>query len=328
MVVGRSSFVRFRDETATRGFAAAHGNALGVAWGDADGDGRVDLAVASDELPGDLFRNAGGRFVEEGAASGTAYDSEGRVHAGMGLDWGDADGDLRSDLVVTTFWGEAKNLYRNEGGGLFRDIAARMDLARVARPYVGFGTKLFDLENDGDLDLVIANGHVADNAARLRQGDAYAQPTLLFRNDGGRLVDATRDGGPALATPIVGRAVCAGDLDNDGRVDLVVTNVEGAPLILRNQSASRGHWLRLTLRDRATPNRDGVGARVTVRAGGRRQMREVTTGGSYLAASDPRPHFGLRDAARVEEIVVRWPDGRVTRREDVAVDREIVVEAR
>lgn len=317
--------VRFRDETTARGFGAAHGNGLGVAWGDAEGDGRVDLAVANDELPGDLFRNSGGHFDEIGAASGTAYDGDGRVHAGMGIDWGDTNGDLRPDLVVTTFFGEAKTLYRNEGGGLFHDVSARTDLARVARPYVGFGAKFFDLENDGDLDLAVANGHVADNAARLRRGDSYAQPTLLFRNADGRLMDATRDGGPALTQPIVGRAVCAGDLDDDGRIDLVVTNVEGPPLLLRNQSEPRGQWVRVRLVDRASPNRDGVGARVIVQAGGRRQLREATTGGSYLAASDPRLHFGLGNVERAEEILVRWPDGRMTRRRDVAAGRELVI---
>jgi hypothetical protein len=317
--------IAFRDETAAWGFDAAHGNGLGVAWGDSDGDGRVDLAVANDELPGDLFRNAGDRFVEVGAASGTAYDAEGRVHAGMGIDWGDADGDLQPDLLVTTFWGETNSLYRNEGRALFRDVAAQSDLARAGRPYVGFGAKFFDLENDGDLDVAIANGHVADNAADLRRGDAYAQPTLLFRNDGGRFVDATRDGGLAFTRPIVGRALCAGDLDNDGRVDIVVTNVEGPPLLLRNRAEPRGHWLRVRLAGAASPNRDGVGARVTVQASGRRQAREVTTGGSYLAACDSRLHFGLGNAARADEIVVRWPDGRVTRRRDVAADREVVI---
>lgn len=318
--------LRFRDETGPRGLATAHGNGLGVAWGDYDDDGRVDLAVANDELPGDLFHNRGGRFVNVGVASGTAYDAEGRVHAGMGIDWGDLDGDGRLDLVVTTFWGETNNLYRNEGDGFFRDIAVQTPFARVGRAYVGFGVKFFDLDNDGDLDLVIANGHVADNADRLRRGDSYAQPTLLFRNDGGHFVDITREGGAAFTRPIVGRGVCVGDLDDDGRLDLIVTNVEGPPLLLRNRSGPRGNWLRVALLRHGSANQHGIGARVTVRAGGRAQRREATTAGSFLSASDPRLHFGLGDAASVEEIVVRWPDGKVSRRKNVPANRQITIE--
>jgi hypothetical protein len=386
---------RFRDETRARGLATAHGNALGVAFGDEDGDGWPDLAVANDELPGDLFHNrGGGRFANVGAASGTAYDADGRVHAGMGVDWGDLDNDGRLDLAVTTFWGEADCLYRNDGGGLFHDVAGETELARVGRPYVGFGVKFFDLDNDGDNDLVIANGHVADNADRLRRGDRYAQPTLLFRNDGGRFHDITAAAGPAFTRPIVGRAVCAGDLDDDGRVDLVITNLEGPPLLLRNRvpasrrdvgrvvgrptpAASRreaghsepakkageprfgraadsgggrppgeaaekgaepcGHWLEVSLSG-APPNRQAIGARVTVRAGQQLQVREVTTAGSYLSASDVRLHFGLGArgdgaSAAVDEITVRWPSRRGaaahgTRRRNVAADRRITLSER
>jgi enediyne biosynthesis protein E4 len=329
---------RFRDETQARGLATAHGNALGVAFGDEDGDGWPDLAVANDELPGDLFQNrGGGRFANVGAASGTAYDADGRVHAGMGVDWGDMDNDGRLDLAVTTFWGEADCLYRNDGSGLFHDVAGETELARVGRPYVGFGVKFFDQDNDGDQDLVIANGHVADNADRLRRGDRYAQPTLLFRNDGGRFHDITAAAGPAFTRPIVGRAVCAGDLDDDGRVDLVITNLEGPPLLLRNRSEPRGHWLEVSLAG-APPNRQAIGARVTVRAGQRVQVREVTTAGSYLSAGDVRLHFGLgargdATSAAVDEITVRWPSRRgaaahVTRRRHVAADRRITLSER
>jgi hypothetical protein len=345
---------RFRDETQARGLATAHGSALGVAFGDEDGDGWPDLAVANDELPGDLFRNRGGRFANVGAASGTAYDADGRVHAGMGVDWGDMDNDGRLDLAVTTFWGEADCLYRNDGGGLFHDIAGETELARIGRPYVGFGVKFFDQDNDGDNDLVTANGHVADNADRLRRGDRYAQPTLLFRNDGGRFHDITAAAGPAFTRPIVGRAVCAGDLDDDGRVDLVITNLEGPPLLLRNRvpasrrdvggseaaekgAEPRGHWLEVSLMG-APPNRQAIGARVTVRAGQQFQVREVTTAGSYLSAGDVRLHFGLGAdgdgaSAAVDEITVRWPSrngaaAHVTRRRHVAADRRITLSER
>jgi enediyne biosynthesis protein E4 len=329
---------RFRDETLARGLATAHGNALGVAFGDEDDDGWPDLAVANDELPGDLFHNrGGGRFANVGAASGTAYDADGRVHAGMGVDWGDLDNDGRLDLAVTTFWGEADCLYRNDGGGLFHDIAGETELARIGRPYVGFGVKFFDQDNDGDNDLVTANGHVADNADRLRRGDRYSQPTLLFRNDGGRFHDITAAAGPAFIRPIVGRAVCAGDLDDDGRLDLVITNLEGPPLLLRNRSEPRGHWLEVSLMG-APPNRQAIGARVTVRAGQQFQVREVTTAGSYLSAGDVRLHFGLGAdgdgaSAAVDEITVRWPSrngaaAHVTRRRHVAADRRITLSER
>src|SRR5438874_12541603 len=177
-------------------------------------------------MPGDLFHNEGGRFINVGSESGTAFNAASREQAGMGVDWGDYDGDGRLDLVVTTFQYEPTSLYHSEGRRMFRESAFPAGIGDVTLNRLGFGTKFFDTDNDGDLDLVQVNGHVQDNAARLFPGVTYAQSTLVFENLGnGRFRDVSAAAGPAFARPIVGRGLAAGDDDNDGRVDLLIPNL-------------------------------------------------------------------------------------------------------
>ena len=299
---------RFEDVTKTWGMATQAGKGLGVAFADFDGTGRLGFAVANDEMPGDLFQNtAAGRLENIGIASGTAYGADGDAHAGMGLDWGDADNDGQIDLFVTAFHNEPKSLYRNDGGGMFTDTSFSSGIGSASLPYLSFGCKFLDADNDGWLDLMIANGHVLDNIDKIER-TTYRQPTQLLRNQAGSFEDVTGQAGPDLSRPIVGRGLAVGDYDNDGRVDALVADSEGKPLLLHNEGAAKqGGWIGFTLRSKE--GRDAYGASVTVVSGGQKRVRQCHPGGSYLSSSDPRVHFGLGDATSVEAVLVRWPDG-------------------
>jgi enediyne biosynthesis protein E4 len=344
---------RFRDVTEAAGLADAHGNALGVAFGDYDGDGRVDLAVANDQLPGDLFHNEGARrsalgarreqampspsaerrapsaaFRNVGVASGIAYNAAGQAYAGMGIDWGDVDRDGRPDLVVTTYQHQPRCLYRQDRTGLFTDVAMSAGIGRATINTLAFGTRFLDVDNDGWLDVVFANGHVVDNIQQAEANVTYRQASQLFRNKGaaepGRFEEISARAGPDFTRPIVGRGLCAGDLDDDGRLDLLIVDAEGAPLLLRNEDPSGHHWLSLRLIGTRS-NRDAIGARVTLTAGGQSQTRACFTDGSYMSASDPRVHFGLGTAPRADAIVIRWPAGGLTTLRGVPADQTITV---
>jgi hypothetical protein len=322
---------QFIDETRRAGLAASYGKTLGVAAADYDGDGRVDLYLANDGMPGELFRNQGGRFVNVGVESNTAFNYESREQAGMGVDWGDYDGDGRLDLVVTTFQYEPTSLYHNKGSGIFREEGFAAGIGDPTLSRLGFGARFFDADNDGDLDLLQANGHVQDNVAQIVPGVAYAQSAQLFENMGGRrrgerirFRDVSGTAGAGITTPIVGRGLAVGDIDNDGDLDLLIANLEGAPRLLWNESPRRGHAVTLRLVGRRSP-RDGTGARVTLRAGGRLQTREAGTGGSYLSAGDPRVHFGLGTATTAESVTIRWPSGARQTLRSIPAGREVTV---
>lgn len=320
---------RFIDVTLRSGLHRATGKTLGVAFGDYDGDGDPDLYLANDRMAGDLFENQGTaagcpRFRNVGVDSGTAYNREGNAQSGMGVDWGDFDNDGRLDLFVGTFQGEPKSAYRNLGGGLFQEVSRPAGLA-PAWPYVTFGTCLLDADNDGWLDLFLANGHVLGPVERVDPAMAMAQPMRLFRNRGnGSFEDLSRAAGFGLAPRLIGRGAAAGDVDSDGRCDLLAVDLRGRACLLRNESRTGHHWLRVRLVGRRS-NRDGIGARATLVAGRLRQVREATTGGSYLAARDPRLLFGLGDWSGPVKLVVRWPAGGVSRLTIRQVDREIEV---
>jgi enediyne biosynthesis protein E4 len=317
---------RFADITHAAGLDAAHGKTLGVAVADYDGDGRIDLYLANDGMPGDLFHNLGGKFVDVGLESGTAFNHESREQAGMGVDWGDYDGDGLLDLLVTTFQYEPTSLYHNEGHGLFTEEGYAAGIGDASLSRLGFGARLFDADNDGDLELITANGHVQDNAARIFPGVTYAQPVQLFENLGERrFLDVSAAAGASLAKPIVGRGLAVGDYDNDGDLDVLIANLEGPPLLLRNDTPSTAHALTVRLQGRTAP-RDGTGARLTLRAGGRRQLREAGTGGSYLSAGDPRIHFGLGAAAAADSLTIRWPSGATETRAHVAAGNLTLIE--
>jgi hypothetical protein len=300
---------RFEDRTASSGLASCAGKTWGVAFADYNDDGRTDLYVANDQMPGNLYRNLGGwRFRDVGVASGTAYDAKGQVQGGMGVDWADFNGDGRLDLFVATYVRQIKELYKNEGGDLFLPVGSDVGLAQPALPYVTFGCGFFDANNDGVLDLLLTNGHVQDNAAILDASQSYPQPLQFFLGQpGGRFADVTATAGAPFATPMVGRGMAFSDYDRDGAVDALVVDLEGRARLLRNQAGDQhGHWLTVQL-DGGRRNSEGLGARVTVESGGRPQVREVTRTRSVLSASDPQAHFGLGGALQADRIRVRWP---------------------
>ena len=227
----------------------------------------------------------------------------------MGVSWGDYDRDGHPDLFVTTYARQDKMLYHSQGRGLFRPVSVEAGVAGPTQPYVAFGGGFFDADNDGYLDLLIANGHVRDNAAALDSSQSYRQPLQLLLNQrNGTFADVSTRAGAPFARRLVGRGVAFGDYDGDGRTDALVVDLEGRALLLHNETRPAGHWLDVRLAG-APHNPDGIGARITVETSEGRQTREVTRGGSVLSANDVTAHFGLGSAARVEAVRVRWPGG-------------------
>lgn len=269
---------------------------------------RPAIYLANDMMPGDLWVFRNGRYRNIGPESATAFDAQGHLQGGMGVDTGDYDNDGQLDLVVTTFFTQATSLYRNDGGGLFTVTSGPSGVGGPTMPYVGFGTAFVDLDNDGWQDLIIANGHVRDNVRQFDAAQDYPQPTQVFRNREGRFSECSAAAVPPEARRIVGRGLSVGDYNLDGRQDVLICDLEGRALLLENRSAA-GNWLAVRL-EGAGRNRSGLGARVTVEAGGRRQIREVRTCGSVLSALDPVAHFGLGGERGPVRVTVEWPEGR------------------
>jgi hypothetical protein len=316
----------FTDVSAEAGLSKFVGNGLGVAVGDYDDDGWPDMFVANDAVPNFLFHNQGkGSFSEGALAAGVAVGRDGKARAGMGTEFADYNGDGRLDLVVTNHEFETHSLFRNDGRGSFSDASVEAGIASPTLPFVGFGVAFFDADNDGTTDLAIVNGHVIDNTSIFRPGSSHAQRRLLFQSTSGRrFAEVSRQAGPGFAASGVGRTLIAGDTDNDGDVDLVVTNNGGPLEMLRNNSSRGPHALAVAVVGTRS-NGNSLGARVTITAQGRTQMREVKSGSSYLGQNDLRLHFGLGDAARVERIDVRWPTGDVETIRDVAADQIVTI---
>ena len=312
----RNDAGRFVDVTNQAGINDWHGRGLGVVAIDLDDDGRLDLFVANDQSLNYLFHNLGNmKFEEVAESSGLACNAKGGLQANMGVACGDLDGDGRPDLGVTTFYNESMTFYHNLGGGIFADHTGAIGLEVPTRYKLGFGTEFLDANNDGYLDVAIANGHVDDFSPEI----PYAMPAqLLLGSAGGKLTEVSNRAGSPWQVPRVGRGLARGDLDNDGRVDLLLL-AQDVPLAYFHNRTRGGHSLTVALQGTAS-NRDAVGARVTVHAGGRRQVAWRYGGGSYQSASDPRLHFGLGEAARVESIEVKWPSGRVDRYGPLAAD--------
>lgn len=315
----------FTDKTKVWGFDKAHGRCLGAAVRAADeGNGAV-LYIANDELPGDLFVPVRGKYINIGVKSGVAYNHEGLTQGGMGVDWGDYLNEGRPGLIVTTFQAEPDSLYRCEGQNLYREVGANLNIAAGTTAWVGWSAKFVDYDNDGWLDLIITNGHSQDNARQVEADRSYPQPMLLYHNERGNMFrDISSQGGPEFQKPFVGRGGSIGDFDNDGRMDLLLVDEEGNPKLLHNEVPSRNHWLGIRLIG-VKSNRDGIGARVQVTAGGNITLRDQQLAGGYLSAHDPRLHFGLGLARSVTKIVVRWPDGHQDRMDGIAADRYIEI---
>jgi hypothetical protein len=304
--VFRNDGHRFVDVTAQSGCAEKEGRGMGVVAADVDGDQRIDLFVANDSTANYLWRNQGGfHFEETGIQAGVAAGVQGGYQAGMGIACGDLDGDGRLDLMVTNFYGEGTTLYENLGNGLFTDRSAASGIALASRFLLGFGIAMADVTNHGRLDVMITNGHVDDHVP------FYRMPSRLYENrPDGRLVDISERAGECWTVKRVGRGLAAGDLDNDGRVDALILAQNEPLAYFHNRSPGVGNFVTFRL-EGTKSNRDGVGASVTVVAGGRRQVVQRCGGGSYQSANDPRLHFGLGGSGRVDSVEVRWPSGHI-----------------
>ena len=299
------------------------GYGLGVLFADADADGWPDLFVANDSSPNFFYRNRGdGRFIDRSLPARLAYGRSGQIQASMGIAWGDYDNDGRPDLLATHFADEYNTLYRNEGDGLFADVSAEAALARVSRADVGFGAGFFDFDHDGDLDLLVANGHVYPQIDRAGSGSAYAQANHLFANVGdGTFTQVAL----SAEVPRVSRGTNMFDFDNDGDLDVFIANLDERPSLLRNDVGQRKNWLGLRLVGRRG-NRDGIGTRARLVAGQRTQIRDLICGSSFLSSEDRRLHFGLGRVERVDTLEVRWPDQRREIFIDLPVNRYLTIE--
>jgi hypothetical protein len=317
----------FTDVTERAGVHKAYGAGLGVATGDYNEDGWLDLYVANDATPNQLWINQrNGTFSDEGLLSGAAFNASGNPEGSMGIASGDFNLDGHEDLFVTNIIGETYALYVNDGHAVFEDARVRTGLAALTAPYTGFGTDWIDYDNDGLLDLFVTNGAVNIIEAQRGQPLPFKMPNQLFHNTGGRFEDVGGAGGPIFKQMGIGRGAAFGDLDNDGDVDIVVTNNAGPALLLLNQTIEHGganHWLTVSARQPAG-NRFAFGAWIGVeRAGQPTLWRRVRTDGSYLSASDTRVHFGLGASSASAAVVIQWPDGVRERRVDVTADTRV-----
>ena len=309
----------FEDVSMKAGVADEDGRfGMGVVWSDFNGDGRPDLYVANDTAPNYLYKNNGnGTFVDVALQAGTALSEDGKAQGSMGVAIGDYDHSGGWSIFVTNFSNEYNALYKHEKAFQFTDASFRSHTAKANNPFVGWGTHFLDYDNDGWQDLLVVNGHVYPQVERTGLAARYAQRKLLYRNQqNGTFAEVTATAGPALNEPSVGRGSAAGDLDNDGDLDVVINNLDGAPTVLRNDGGNRGNFLVIDLEGR-TGNRSAVGAIAVVRAGELVQRAERRSGDSYLSHSDARLHFGLGTRTKIDSIEVRWPNGAVQRFDEI-----------
>lgn len=316
----------FTDVSAESRLASFAGKGLGLAINDFDRDGWPDILVANDSFPQQLFRNRrDGSFEEVALKAGLAYDDDGRVFAGMGVDVADYDRDGWPDVLINALGNQRYALFRNRQGN-FDYVSGTSGIAAISQLHSGWGAKFFDYDNDGWKDLFVAQGHVMDNIERTQPSLRYREPLLLMRNVNGRFVDVSHSSGMPFQSPRSARGAAVFDLDNDGFLDVVV-NVKDAPaLLLHNKGGNGNHWL--TIRTVGSPsNKEGMGSVIRiVAADGTEQQGFVTASGSYLSSSDPRTHFGLGSSATVKLIEIVWPSGTRQRFANVRADRIITIE--
>ena len=302
---------RFRDVTKAWK-AGGSGKGLGVAFADFNRSGRMSFVVANDLMPANLYVNGGkGRLENKGQDAGISLDEGGQTYAGMGVDWGDIDNDGRPDIYIANFGDEMKCLYHNEDHGVFQLVTEQTGVDKPTRPYVGWGCKFFDADNDGWLDLLLAHGHVQDNIDKYEKA-TYKQPTVFLHNQGGShpiFKDITRASGVGSIPNIMGRGLAVGDYDNDGRMDALVVDSEGRPYLLHNETkTSDTSWIGFHLVGSGSSNRNAYGAKIRIVTGSEKRYRQCHPGGSYLSSSDARLHFGLKDDS-IESVTIWWPDG-------------------
>jgi len=318
----------FEDVTVTAGVNKEFGHGLGIVTADFNDDGWIDIYVANDGDPNQLWINQkNGTFVNDALLAGAAVNRNGQAEAGMGVDAGDVDGNGTEDIFVTHLMDETNTLYVNLGEGLFEDRTREAGLGMPGRRFTGFGTLFFDYDNDGWLDLFVANGAVQLLPDLIREKNPFplGQPNQLFRNTGkGSFVEVSAGAGPEFPLLEVSRGVAAGDVDNDGDTDLLITNNDGPARLLLNQVGNRNHWI--GLRIVGNNGRDMLGAQVEiVTATNDVLRRRVRTDGSYLSANDPRVLVGLGQATKVKAVRVRWPDGTKDEWKDQPVDRYVTL---
>lgn len=303
-----------------------HGKGLGVVSADFNNDGAPDLYIANDDTRNDFFYNNGdGTFSEISLLAGCAYSFNGVAQAGMGVAAGDYNGDGLQDIFVTNLSYETNALYRNNGDGTFTDVIYEAHLGKESYLFVGFGTGFFDADNDGWLDLFVANGHIIDNIEDTHDILTYRQPDQMFRNQGdGTFQEVSSHAGAYFQSPAVSRGALFGDYDNDGDIDMLVTQSNGPITLLRNETGTQHNWIRIKTVG-VISNRDGIGTRVTLTAGGHTQIQEINPGASYLSSHDERLHFGLGTNVTVNRLEVRWQSGVVQVFENLPTNQEHVI---
>jgi hypothetical protein len=315
----------FTDVSKKSGIAGSPGKGLGIAINDFDGDGWPDVFVANDSVAEQLFRNNhDGTFSEVALLSGLAYDQNGHVFAGMGADFGDYENTGWPSVFVNALANQKYKLFRNVKGS-FDDVTDSIGIGASTMSHSGWGAKWIDFDNDGRLDLFVAQGHVMDNIELTEPRLRYRESPLLLKNEPNRFRDVSEQGGSAFRVPLAARGAAFGDLDNDGRIDVAINCNDGPAIILRNRDHSGNHWLTLNLVGSAS-NRDGLGAKVRLASdNGAQQTAFVTTAGSYISASDKRVHFGLGPQKKVPLIEIAWPSGTLQKLESIAADQIITV---
>ena len=307
---GDGTFTDVSKATGTEDAAGYYG--LASLFIDVNNDGKVDLLVANDSTPNYLYLNEGkGKFEDDSYASGYALNESGRETATMGIAAGDVSHKGMIDLYNTTFSDDYKPFYRNDGEANFTDVSYSMGIADETVPFLGWGTAFFDYDNDGWLDLMEANGHVYPKVDEMNWGTSWAERPLLFHNVQSKLELVPAVEGSGLAKVGVGRGLAFGDIFNDGRIDVVINNMDGVPTFLRNVDTNKNHWVEMKLVGGPKSPRDAVGATVYLKANGFTQRGDVVSGGSFESSSDPRLHFGLGAATKIDAVEVRWPSGLV-----------------
>lgn len=303
----------FTDVTEIADLTAPPGKGLGVVCGDVDNDGDVDIFVANDTTPNILYLNNGdGTFIEDALFAGVALSEDGQAFSGMGTNFGDYDNDGYLDIVITNFQDQVNNLYQNTQNGFFNDVCFTTGIGEKSLPYLAWGVDLVDFNNDGWLDIFVANGHLDDNIAMIDPVGTYAQLNQVYWNNQGTSFNVSQITGQKK----VSRGTAFGDIDNDGDLDIVVANLKDSPTILRNDGGNNGNWFSIKLVGTHCAH-DAIGARVTLTAEGLTQIREVKSGSGYLSQNDMRLHFGLGNAERIDSISVRWVCGHVDTITDV-----------